>query len=331
MTNQEKINEHIVKHTDSLGEVFGYQDVYEVADEILNATITGKYYATLKFLQQYCTPINVAESSVSGFRSGDPRQYKELNNVKNDWEFVLHGRVEVGFSVTKSQKEYKPGISISLKTEQSMELTKFPDYYQQYSWNGKHKLFGYPSDSYPNFPWIASLEKRFNWLCENSAKQKTASQYLIKEMIEWGGSQNGVLQKFNDGCGEVNLYEALGHVIDSLSDPKQAITCALRMPGLGLTYASKLLRFMKPERYGALDRRIRKALAREGKLPQISDSHHSSMISGYVKFVALLQELKAELETNGIKKPVCQLSEGISWRASDVEMALFCWAEESSR
>ena len=88
-----------------------------------------------------------------------------------------------------------------------MELNEFPDYYEQYNWNGKHKLYGYPEDIYPEFSWISSLESRFIWLRDNSKNHRTASKYLVQEMIEWGGSQNGVLQKFNDGTGEVNLYK----------------------------------------------------------------------------------------------------------------------------
>jgi hypothetical protein len=308
MTNQENINEHTLKHTDCLKKVFGYQDVYRIADDILNATAAGKYYATLKFLQQYCTPVNIPQSNVSGFRSGDPRQYKELNYVKNDWEFVVAEGIEVGFSVSKSQKEYEPGISISLKTERSMELTNFPDYYKQYFWNGKHKLFGYPSDSYPNFPWIASLEKRFNWLRDNSVKQKTASQYLIKEMIEWGGSQGGVLQKFNDGIGEVNLLKLVQKIIANLDSSERAIKSSLSLPGLGLTYASKLLRFMKPERYGALDSRIRKALFKRQRLSKIYDGNIDSMVNGYLEFLKLLNTLKSQLLTLQIRKPDCSLS-----------------------
>lgn len=205
---------------------------------------------------------------------------------------------------------------------------KFPEYYKRYFWFGKHKLFGYPSDSFPEFRWIASLEERFAWVVVNYSENGTASRYLLQEMIEWGGSQNGVLQKFNDASGEVNLYEIMGCIIDSLSDANRSISCALRLPGLGLTYASKLLRFMKPEVYGALDSRIRKALNREGKLPKIFDGNPNSMISGYVQFVTLLQSLRRELELKGIRKPPCHLSDNGTWRASEIEMALFCWAEE---
>jgi len=207
-----------------------------------------------------------------------------------------------------------------------LDYSRFPEYYKNYVWSGKHKLFGYPPDDFPEFLWISSLEKRFAWVVRNYSKNNSASKYLLQEMIEWGGSQNGILQKFNDRCGEVNLFEALRDVVNSLSNPSEAISSALNLPGLGLAYASKLLRFMKPEIYGALDANIRDALKIKGKLKKIFDGNHNSMVSGYVKFVRLLEEIKEGLKTKGIKKPACGLTDGGTWRASEIEMALFCWA-----
>ena len=327
MTNQEKLNEYILTYPDSLEEVFGYHVAHKIADDILDASDAGKHYATLKFLQKYCTPVNVVQSNVSDFRYGDPRKYSDLKSVINDWEFVLAGDGVVDDNESKSQKESEPEISNSLRREQLMELTRFPDYYQQYSWNGKHKLFGYPSDSYPDFQWINSLEMRFIWLCNNSVEQNTASKYLIQEMIEWGGSQNGVLQKFNDGSGEVNLLELIQEIIANLDSPERAITNSLSLPGLGLTYASKLLRFMKPEKYGALDKRIRDSLLTRNLLRKINDGNSNSMVNGYLEFLKLLNNLKSQLEDQRVKKPDCSLSNTGLWRPSEIEMALFCLAD----
>jgi hypothetical protein len=207
-----------------------------------------------------------------------------------------------------------------------IDYNRFPEFYKNYAWSGKHTLFGYPPDSFPEFNWIASLEKRFQWVTKKWATNNSASKYLVQEMIEWGGSQNGVLQKFNDGSGEVNLFEVLADVIDNLSSPVQAINSALRLPGLGLSYASKLLRFMQPETYGALDSRIREALKSDGRLPKIFDGNHNSMVFGYVQFISLLEEIKAILKQKGIAKPACNLSNNGSWRSCEIEMALFCWA-----
>lgn len=226
-----------------------------------------------------------------------------------------------------------------------MNIEELPEYYKSYKWDGKHHLYGYPSDTWPNFSWIKSLETRFDWLKQNytelekeKAKQKktkrdkqsrikkTASIYLIKEMIEWGGSQNGVLQKFNDRCGEENLFELIKRIIENLKEPDKAIEAALQMPGLGLTYASKLLRFFQPDMYGALDSRIRKTLEKR-KLRKIYDGNDSSMIDGYLNFLEIIDEIKKELEIKGLRKPDCALSNTGLWRASDIEMSLFQLAD----
>lgn len=210
--------------------------------------------------------------------------------------------------------------------DEVLAYNTLPEYYMTYVWSGKHKLFGYPPDTFPEFLWITSLEKRFAWVVRNYSANNSASKYLLQEMIEWGGSQNGILQKFNDRCGEVNLFIVLRDVINNLYDPDGAISSALRLPGLGLTYASKLLRFMQPEMYGTLDFKIRNALHSKGILPRIYDGNPDSMKSGYVKFVGLLQEIKEKLKTQGIKKPVCDPTDDGTWRSSEIEMALYCWA-----
>ena len=87
-------------------------------------------------------------------------------------------------------------------------------------------------DSFPEFRWISSLENRFAWVVLNFSENNSGSKYLIQEMIEWGGSQNGILQKFNDGYGEVNLFMLIHDVVNNLSDPNRAISSALVLPGL---------------------------------------------------------------------------------------------------
>ena len=207
------------------------------------------------------------------------------------------------------------------------ELNNFPEYYRAYAWEGKHRLFGYPADTYPEFSWIASLEERFIWLRDNSQVQHTASIYLLREMIEWGGSQNGVLQKFTDGSGEINLYLMTQDVIQHLDEPENAIRAALSFPGLGLTYASKLLRFMNPNSFVALDLRIRGALLQRQLLPRIYDGNINSMVTGYMVFLGLINNLNLQLHERGIRKPDCNLSDTGIWRPSEIEMALFRWAE----
>jgi hypothetical protein len=88
---------------------------------------------------------------------------------------------------------------------------------------------------------------------------------------------------------------------------------------------------MRPEKYGALDGRIREALHKEGRLPRIFDGVHNSMVSGYIEFVKLLEEIKAHLHSERISKPICHLSGGEGWRACEIEMALFSWAGKKEK
>lgn len=212
-----------------------------------------------------------------------------------------------------------------------LNINNFPNYFRAYSWNAKHSLYGYPEDAYPKFEWVAVLENRFDWIKTNCKSKNTASVYLLKEMIQWGGSQNGTLQKFEDGVGEINLQQILLNTISNLKNTEKAISAALDFPGMGLTYASKLLRFLDPERYGALDSRIRSALMEKasGVLPKIYDSSNKSMVSGYVAFTDYIEDIKHQLNVNAIQRPECRLPAGkgsSEWRAADIEMALFGWA-----
>jgi len=208
-----------------------------------------------------------------------------------------------------------------------LNIQHFPDYFEQYTWNNKHKLYGYPKDSYPDFCWIKSLENRFDWLRNNCTHEGTSSKYLIREMINWGGSQNGVLQKFDDRSGEINLYDQLKNIIDGLNDPERAISQALELPGLGLTYTSKLLRFLNPDMYAALDSRIRSRLVEEKMMVKINDGNNNSMVKGYLNFLEVLDEIKNSLNEAEIQRPVYNFSESRVWRPADIEMGLFSWAD----
>ena len=311
MANHDILFDYLNDKKDSLEEPFTYAETEHLAEELLDVTITGKQYAVLKFLQLYCNPVHVPEEDWNRYISSDPRRYDDLKQVKDGWRFELR----TDGKATGSSKKATVGTDIT------QNLSQFPDYYRDYIWDGKHKLYGYPADAFPKFSWIKSLEARFQWFCQNAQKEGTASKYLLEEMIEWGGSQNGVLQKFHDGSGEVNLLTLINSVLLHLEDPEKAIQSALVIPGMGLTYASKLLRFMKPERYGALDSRIRTVLKKHGVLQTSND------VEAYVEFVGLLQDLSSRLTEEGIRKPDCELSSDGIWRHAEIEMALFQWAD----
>jgi hypothetical protein len=104
---------------------------------------------------------------------------------------------------------------------------------------------------------------------------------------------------------------------------------------MGLSYASKLLRFLRPETYGALDSQIRRAFAADPELAHLTagiyDGQTRSMIDGYVRFTEYLNETRSRLAQGGIRRPDCALPaspETAGWRAADIEMALFARAAD---
>ncbi len=209
-----------------------------------------------------------------------------------------------------------------------------PDCFRAYKWsNANHASRGYPGDAYPGFHWIRSLEERGERAAELLNLGRAPTDY-VREILAWGAGSNDPTMKFEAGLGNVALLDILRQVEASIEDPREAIRAALLIPGFGLTYASKLLRFLRPEIHASLDRRIRLAMHKSGLLPKIHDSYEGSMIDGYVAFQALCIDLCAQLEAAAIERPACTLGPSLSptgWRAADVEMALFVWADNVAR
>jgi len=102
MTNHEKIKEYINLNPNGLGEEFSYSSIKDIANAILGCTTSGKEYASLKFLQTYCTPVNVSKSSASDFLKGDPRSFNEIGKVKSVWKFAMASDVVIDKAVSKS-------------------------------------------------------------------------------------------------------------------------------------------------------------------------------------------------------------------------------------
>lgn len=210
-----------------------------------------------------------------------------------------------------------------------INVAEFPAFLRAYSWsNLNHASRGYPGDTFPDFQWLLSLEKRGVRITQRVITSSPTD--YVREILAWGAGKNDPGMKFEAGLGNVSLIVIIQQIVANLEHPLAAIDAALKIPGFGLTYASKLLRFFDPGRYGSLDRRIRLALLKADLLPKIHDSYTSSMIEGYVKFQTLCESLVFELESKGICRPKCNLPSAATatgWRIADVEMALFTWAD----
>jgi len=214
-----------------------------------------------------------------------------------------------------------------------INLPDFPSYFRSYAWsNVNHFSCGYPGDRYPDFPWIKSLEERGARIVGQAIITASPTGF-VREILSWGAGKNDPSMKFEAGLGNIALIALIQDVVTHIEVPRLAITAALKIPGFGLTYASKLLRFLRPDIYASLDSRIRASLLKANLLPKIHDSYDNSMIEGYVSFVSLCTDLCHQLEQQGIHRPACDLPVSAlqtAWRVADLEMALFAWSARSA-
>ena len=105
------------------------------------------------------------------------------------------------------------------------------------------------------------------------------------------------------------------------------ITLGLNNSGLGLTYASKLFRFLELGNNGALDTRIRKSL-KDGRifnLHNIVDGGDERTGRGYVEFVQKIGGLSDDFNNSETKSPT-----GGRWKANHVEMTVFQFCSNNS-
>lgn len=204
-----------------------------------------------------------------------------------------------------------------------LPIEKTEEYFQSYIWNGKHYLFGYPPDTYPNFEWIRNLERRFLFIRDNpNFLESEAPLYLIKEMIKWGGSKKrDISPKFDDYLGSYCLADKLSNIINSLDNVASAFNAAYEIPGLGPTYATKLLRFLAPQQFGALDEQIRKAIENI-LVKEITKNggSKSNKTDEYVAYINLLRDHQKSLWNEY----------EINMAVSEVEMAIFQWSVQEN-
>tara|TARA_R110000737_G_scaffold262204_1_gene270294 strand:- start:333 stop:1640 length:1308 start_codon:yes stop_codon:yes gene_type:complete len=91
ITNHDKLLSHVKKSPTSLSETFSYNNLAQLAEFVIPITTpTGKAYASLRFLQNYCSIVNGDISSFDTFkRLSNPREFFSLVELRNDWQFKL--------------------------------------------------------------------------------------------------------------------------------------------------------------------------------------------------------------------------------------------------
>jgi hypothetical protein len=229
---------------------------------------------------------------------------------------------------------------------------RFECHLREYYWCGAfHKK---PEiDRWPLFPWIKKLERKASQEIEVLGCLEGDS---VIEIFRWGtGRRHGPLlkakeaEKNNPGfwCRQTKAaaealtafpYKCRLGDREKIEGWISRVYLALAMApseatvkGIGLTYYSKILRFMCPEKFGACDVGMIGSLFKEGLKDASGNTFSLSFLRGnreseakkYALFCWVLQTAAEYLNRNERLLPTGQGTVPEKWRAADVEMAFF--------
>ena len=141
----------------------------------------------------------------------------------------------------------------------------------------------------------------------------------LGDIADWGGNQHGVKQRMEASNTPDQVKRATSLAIGQLGDPAGAMRAIAGVKHWGVAYGSKTLTFMRPADYGILDSWIRRALVLV--IPTIADGNASSVVKGYVSYLACCQALQRNVSA----PPPAPAANG-RWRIADIGQGLFEFA-----
>jgi hypothetical protein len=141
---------------------------------------------------------------------------------------------------------------------------------------------------------------------------------FMRMVFGWGGSRNigNNFMRSNAGkldCIRHQFLKSLQHL--EAGQDKEAIKSLTALTGLGVSYASKHLKFLSPDKAVVLDSLIERGLG------------YKQSANGYVEFVNQCRQWAKLLNNNKIH---CKRTTEGEWRVSDVEMAVFIHVRETA-
>jgi len=137
--------------------------------------------------------------------------------------------------------------------------------------------------------------------------------YFTKEIHAWGGTYRN-LNKVLDSIKPQYFIDSWAALCQTPPQIGLALTSVMRVNGLGISYASKHLRFLKPDICPILDEIIHKQLK------------YSSSPNGYLKYSRDTKEICQMLENNKIVNPMNRDNQ--AWYCADVDMGIFAYIQK---
>lgn len=141
---------------------------------------------------------------------------------------------------------------------------------------------------------------------------------FIRMVCGWGNSPfvGGNIVRYNARQTQ-DLHRKFVECREHLdaSNSRAAIACMSSIEGMNVSFASKHLKFLAPEKAVVLDSLISRGLG------------YALTTDGYVEFVEKCQSIAERLNQAGLRAKALG---GSPWRVSDVEMAIFMHVKETA-
>lgn len=174
-------------------------------------------------------------------------------------------------------------------------------------------------ERHPQLEKTLALEVEAKRLMTNAFSRQALSAF-IRSVCAWGGYP-GTAARVLEQNAWPDIRRQFGSAITALSldppDLPRALRAVQRVRHLGLSFASKHLRLLRPDLCPVLDSTLSENLGYP------LDSR------GYQRFADDCQKAAALLHRLGVRNPLGRA--GGKWFPADVEMALFVYGKESRR
>ena len=168
------------------------------------------------------------------------------------------------------------------------------------------------------------LEQEGARLDKNKFRDKAEVSQFLDRVIRWGGSMgNKIFWMIEEHKSRPAIVENIPRAAELLH--KGALSAALEIitepKGLGISFGSKILRMLNPEKVGVYDKVLAEGLA--------NSKSAAPSISRWINFCDDCATVAAELKKRGIKNP--ERKNG-KWFVADVEVVIFghYWKSDKS-
>jgi hypothetical protein len=211
-----------------------------------------------------------------------------------------------------------------------MPVAAFPLYLTKFN----NTRFKYHVPGFPKYgPLTEHIEELGGSLAHNNFhNEHQLLNFIHRVMVDWGGNQGRrIIGEFLDQ----NPIQVIAQIFEDAHDRlsvihpnidariyvvNDALGKLVGLNKLGVSFASKLLKFLAPNHVVVLDSLIERGLGYSTSyFSYTQNGHDINVYSGYGNFLKDCHLILIELQRQGIPCP----GRPAGWRVSDVEMAIF--------